>query len=166
MILVKYAAAVAAASAVYALALASAAPWDIGIGAFLGLAMLLLFRAFIFPRSVSEEPPVLKRLVAFPALVVATAIDIVRGTVQVARVVLSPKLAERAGFVSIPIGERTPTGVVVNGLLNTLSPGSVFIDVDEHDGTWTIHAIDASDPNQVRAKVDRLYERYQRVVWP
>jgi multisubunit Na+/H+ antiporter MnhE subunit len=160
------AAAVVAATAVYALALASRDPWDLAAGALLGLAVALVFRAFVFPENGTARIPWYRRVLHFPALVVATAVEIVRGTFQVARVVLSPSRAARAGFVDIPVGERTPSGVAINGLLNTLSPGSVFIDVDPATGSWRIHTIDASDPNQVRADIQRHYERYQRPVWP
>jgi multisubunit Na+/H+ antiporter MnhE subunit len=154
------------ATAVYALALASLNPWDIALGALLGLVVLTIFRDFLFPQPDSAGITWLRKVLGVPALIVATFIEIVKGTIHVASVVLSPARSWRAGFVDIPIGERSPSGVMVNGLLNTLSPGSVFIDVDPPAGTWRIHAIDATDPDQVRADVQRLYESYQWPVWP
>jgi multisubunit Na+/H+ antiporter MnhE subunit len=149
----------------YALALGSGDPWDLGIGALLGMSVVLTFRRFLFPQSEATPPPLLTRITGVPALVLATSIDIVRGTLLVARV-LSSSPPRDAGFVDIPIGARTPKGVAVSGLLNTLSPGSVLIDVDQTAGTWIIHALDASDEDRVVDEIQRFYERYQRPVWP
>jgi multisubunit Na+/H+ antiporter MnhE subunit len=70
------------------------------------------------------------------------------------------------GFVTIPDGRRTASGVMVSGLLDTLSPGSVLIEDDPLAGTWTIHSIDASDPQKTVSELERFYEHYQRPVWP
>ena len=153
-------------AAIYALALGSADPWDLGLGAVLGLAVALTFRAFLFPVTEGASAPMLRRVAGVPALVLATVVDIVRGTLQVARAVLSPSPPREAGFVEIPIGARTPMGLTVSGLLNTLSPGSVLVDVDPMAGTWTIHDLDASDEQGVVDDAQRFYERYQRPVWP
>ena len=156
----------AALTAIYALALASANPWDLGIGAALGLGTLLTFRGFLLAGEAISPYLILRRAAHFPALVLATAINIIRGTLQVARVVLTWLPPRDAGFVTIPQGERTDAGVVVSGLLDTLSPGTVLIDVDPAAQTWTVHALDASDEDAVRADVERMYDRYQRPVWP
>jgi multicomponent Na+:H+ antiporter subunit E len=68
--------------------------------------------------------------------------------------------------VEIPIGERSETGLAVSGIANTLSPGTVMVDVDVAAGSWTIHSIDVSDEDAVREDVQRFYDRYQRQVWP
>jgi multisubunit Na+/H+ antiporter MnhE subunit len=153
-------------TAVYALALASADPWDLGIGAVISVGVLLAFRRFIFPDRGLSPRLVLQRAVHFPVLVVGAVANILRGTVQVIRVVLGWTTAQNAGFVEIPKGDRTDTGVVVSGLLDTLSPGSVLVDIDTEARTWTIHALYAEDPDAVREDVERFYERFQRPVWP
>lgn len=158
--------ALAALTAVYALALASADPWDLAIGATLALAVLLAFGRFILPDGELSPRLVLRRAAHVPALVFATAVSVVRGTIQVARVVLGQTSSRHAGFVEIPNGDRSETGVVIGGLLDTLSPGSVLIEIDPERHTWTIHALVAPDEAAVRAELDRLYERYQRHVWP
>lgn len=151
---------------VYALTLASADPWDLGLGAALGLGVTLLFRDFLFTEPAAAPARMLRRIAYLPNLVVGTVIDITRGTIEVARVVLSPKIPRNEGFVEIPNHGRTPSGVVVSGLLNTISPGSVLIDIDPVAETWTIHAIDVSDEEAVIDSAQRFYERYQRPVWP
>ena len=156
----------AALTAVYALALASADPWDLGFGAALSVCVLLTFRRFLFAGRGLPPRVTLRRAVHFPVLVLGAAANITRGTVQVIRVVLGWTSAHNAGFVEIPIGDRTDIGVVVSGMLDTLSPGSVLVDIDSEAETWMIHALDAKNPDAVREDVDRFYERFQRPVWP
>lgn len=151
---------------VYLVVLASTDPWDIAAGILLGLGILLLFRDFLF-----QGPPVrlrdfIPRAIHFPKLVLAEAAAIVRGTVTVTRAVIARHPPEHARFVEIPVGERTPTGVIVSAWLNTLSPGSVFIGTDPEATYWAIHALDAPDKEAVREEAQEFYERYQRPVWP
>ena len=151
---------------VYCLALASANPWDIGLGAVFGFTILCTFRRFLFLEPATSPGMVLSRGIHFPVLVAATLVDIVRGTIDVAKVVLSPKIASRGGLVEIPDGGRTASGVIVSWLINTLSPGSVLIDIEPASRDWTIHVIDASQPAEIVAHQQSFYERFQRHVWP
>jgi multicomponent K+:H+ antiporter subunit E/multicomponent Na+:H+ antiporter subunit E len=68
--------------------------------------------------------------------------------------------------VSIPIGERTPNGVVVTAWAITLSPGSVLIDVDWERRVMLFHFIDVTEPDKLREKIQAFYEHYQRSIFP
>ncbi len=92
--------------------------------------------------------------------------DIIVGTWQVALVVLGLRPLQAPGIVKVPIGSRSPLGVTVSSLVESLSPGSILIDVDWDERLMYFHVIDASTPDRVRAKVQRFYERYQRRVFP
>jgi multisubunit Na+/H+ antiporter MnhE subunit len=153
-------------AATYCLTLASADPWDIGAGILLGYLVLRGFRGFIFNEPGATPGEVARRVVYLPRLVVATFAEIVRGTIVVARAVLSPHVPEKQGFVSIPIGRRTEDGVIFSGLLLTLSPGSVYIGVDRAADSWVIHSMDTSDEAVVVADAQNFYEKYQRPVLP
>lgn len=164
--MMRFVFAVAGLAAIYALALASADPWDLGIGTALSVCVLLAFGRFILPGKALPPLLVLQRAARFPALLFGAAVLIVRGTVQVARAVLGWTSARNADFVVVPRGDRTASGVVINGLLDTLSPGSVLVDIDPVDDTWTIHALQAADKDAVRAEIDWFYDRFQRPIWP
>lgn len=151
---------------IYCLALASADPWDIGLGLVLGFVILRGFRTFIFPEPSPAESAVLNSLLHLPRLIIAELIEIVRGTVNVARAVLAPRLPEADGFVSIPVGARSEQGVEFSGFLNTLSPGSVYIGLDTDANSWVVHALDAGDSQRVAADAQAFYEQYQRPVLP
>jgi len=151
---------------IYCLSLGSTSPWDIGIGAILGLGVLYAFRDFLFHGPQTSARDVLSRAIHFPMLVLATVYDIVRGTLDVAEVVLRPAMAPRGGMVEIPGAGRTASGVVVSGLINTISPGSVLVDIDPETLNWTIHCADASKPEKIIAWQQSFYDRFQRPVWP
>jgi multisubunit Na+/H+ antiporter MnhE subunit len=80
--------------------------------------------------------------------------------------VLRLRPLDRPGLVLIPIGERTELGIAATGLLFGLSPGSVLIEVDHERRAMVWHVIDARDPEAVRARFARFYDRYQRPVIP
>lgn len=157
---------------VYALTLASFHPWDLAMGSGLAAAVLVGFRGFLFREldrgaaSGAGAPSLLARVAAFPLFALAVAWDIIRGTWQVAAVVLHVRPLRHPGIVAVPIGERTPVGVAVSALATTLSPGTFLVDVDWTARVMLIHVLDASDPDGVRAAHQQFYDRYQRRVFP
>lgn len=156
----------AALAAVYALALASADPWDLVLGAILGGSIVAVFGGFMFTGEPHSVTTLARRAAHFPMFVLATIADIVRGTLVMVRVVFSRNPAQNTGFVEVPIGQRSESGLAVSGLANTLSPGTVVVEVDRGSGTWTVHSIDAKDEDALRAEIERFYQRYQRPFWP
>lgn len=153
-------------TAIYCLALASASAWDVAAGAVLSLVIVGAFRPFMFPGVAIGFGDVVSRALHLPLLMIVTAADIIRGTVAISKVVLSRDPSRNSGFIVLPAGERTPSGLTINTLLNTLSPGTVLVDVNRQAETWTIHAIDIDDAEAVRDDIAGFYDRYQRSVWP
>jgi multisubunit Na+/H+ antiporter MnhE subunit len=156
---------VAVLAAVYLLALGSAHPLDLAFGLVLAAALSFGLRGRL-QRPQGEGPPLAARVAAAPLLLAAVAAEVARGTWDVALRVLGLRPVEHPGIVAIPIGERTELGVAVTGLLVGLSPGSLLLDVDRERRAMLFHVIDASDPDAVRAQLDRFYQRYQRRVFP
>ena len=152
---------------VYGLALPSFAPWDLAIGLAVSVAVLGGASRLLFPGAKGSDPPPLWRRVAgFPLLSLAVAREVAAGTWQVALVVLRLRPLRTPGIVAVPVGERTPAGVAATALAVTLSPGEVFVDLDEEQGAMLVHVLDASDPEAVRRRYDAFYRRYQRRVFP
>ena len=151
---------------VYALVLASFAPWDLALGAALSGAMLLLARGSIFGGSFAPLPGLLGRILAFWPFAAAVLRDAAVGTWHVTLVVLHLRPLERTGIVAVPIGERTRVGVAVSALVTTISPGEFLVDIDWDRGVMLVHTMDASDPEEVRRSHELFYRRYQRKVFP
>lgn len=151
---------------VYVLTLASTDPVDLALGVGLGAAVAgaLAGRLRLGPEG--QVPPPAARLLAWPAFAAAVLADVVQGTWDVALRVLHLRSVARPGLVRVPMAQRTERGVAVSALATTLSPGTVLIDLDWERRDLVLHVIDASDPDGVRDRLQRFYDRYQRRVFP
>ena len=145
---------------VYLLVMTSAKPGDAVAGFLLGLGLAVALR----PRAPSRRPttPALTRLVAFVHVVAVTAVDMARGSWHTARFCL--RGGGRPGFVEIPRGDRTGPAVALWGVLTGEAPDEVPVDIDEERDVLIVHLVDASDPEAVRDRHRRAYERAQRNV--
>lgn len=154
---------------VFCLALASFTPWDMVIGAALGAVTFAVFRGGVPPiqgKPGNELPPWPTRVVGFIQFAGITVWEILIGSVRVALIVLGIRKLQHPGIVAVPIGERSRLGVAVTGVTTSLAPGSIVLDVDWERHMMLVHVIDASDPDQIRADMQELYDRYQRKVFP
>ena len=158
--------AVSAVACVYLLALASLDPLDALIGIALAAGLVWGLGGLLFRGGDVAAGGLARRAVFFVPFAGAIVWDILRGTWQVALVVLHVRPLERPGIVEIPIGERSRTGVAVSALVATLSPGEVLVDVDWERGRMLLHVLDATDPEAVRARHEDFYRRWQEPVFP
>jgi multicomponent Na+:H+ antiporter subunit E len=151
----------------WALALTSFDPVDLLIGALLSAALLLFLRRFLFSGGLSLPLRGLpRRLLGVIPYAAAVLLDVIRGTWEVTLVSLRLRPLRRPGIVAVPMGERSETGVAVTALAMTLSPGSVLVDIDWDRRVLFFHFLDASDPDSLRAQQERMYDRWQRHVFP
>lgn len=154
---------------IYLLALDSAHPWDIALGAVLAAFVYYLFGSWVFPFSTTgqptPQPPIWKRILHAPAFVFVEIVNITLGTWKVMLAVLRIRPYQQ-GIVGLPYGDRSESGLVVMGYADTLSPGSVIVDFDDEQRMAWTHVIDASDPESTRKHTDEFYERWQKDVFP
>lgn len=149
----------------YVATLASDDPVDLATGVVLGAALgMLLARRRLGPTGVAVALG--QRIVWFPVFLGAVLADVLQGTWDVALRVMHLRHLERPGVVRVPIGQRSEHGVAISALATTLSPGTLLIDVDWDRRDLLLHVIDASDPDRVRDRLQRFYDRYQRRVFP
>ena len=151
---------------IYVAAIGRIEPWDIVLAAIVATASTWLFRDHLFRGPSPSVPALLRRIVFFPLVVGYVIWDILLGTYLVTGYSLRLRKLEHPGIVSIPIGDRTRFGVTMSGFLTTISPGTFLVDIDWTERTMLIHAIDATDPDGVRATHQRFYDRFQRHVFP
>lgn len=166
--------AVAVLLVIYLLTLGSFAWGDIAIGLVLAALMELGWRHRAArggtigseEDNASQRPPLHRSLLALPALVLAVVAEITRGTWDVAQYSLGLREVEHDGIVEIELKGISEEGVAAWAFISTISPGELVLEVDEERGLLVIHALDASDPEAIRARHYELYERYQRKVVP
>jgi multisubunit Na+/H+ antiporter MnhE subunit len=147
--------------AIYLLVLTSAMPGDVLIGALLALPIAIALRP---RRSGRAAGGVLPWAWGVAGATAQTASEMVRGSWRVARYCLGGEGSP--GLVEIPQGERSRTGVATWGLLTGEAPDEIPVDVDEERGVLIVHLIDAGDPEGVRARHARTYERWLRRAAP
>jgi multisubunit Na+/H+ antiporter MnhE subunit len=145
---------------IYLLVMTSAKPGDAAAGLLLGLVLAVALR----PRLPGRRPatPTLTRLVAFGEVLALTAVEMARGSWRTARFCL--RGGARPGFVEIPREARTRHAVALWGVVTGEAPDEVPVDIDEKRDVLVVHLIDASDPDAVRERHRRAYERAQRKV--
>lgn len=153
-------------AAAYLLTLASVHPLDVAVAVAVSACVLYGLRRFLLTDPPLPGLELLRRALRLPLFVLVVLREIVVGTWHVALVVVGLRPLAKPGIVQVPIGDRTPTGVAVTTLAITLSPGELLVDVDWSRGLMLIHVIDAQDPDRIRDRYERIYERFQRGVFP
>jgi multisubunit Na+/H+ antiporter MnhE subunit len=88
-------------------------------------------------------------------------VDIVKGTWLVASIVVGIRPLTHPGIVKIPLGNHSPAGVGIVGLLVTISPGSFMVDIDWDERVMLVHYMDARNPAQLRADVEKYYRLWE-----
>lgn len=170
--MIRYAATVAVLTLVYALALASFHPWDLILGAILSSVFLSIFKWFETwdaDNSAAQQRPggsPLERFGAFFLFVAVVSWEILSGGWRVFLVTVGLKRPQSPGIVVIPLGERSRRGASVSAFLAAFTPGTLLVEVDEQNWRMLIHAVDAADPEAVRESQEKLYQRYQKKVFP
>jgi multisubunit Na+/H+ antiporter MnhE subunit len=150
----------AALAGVYLLVLASLEPADVLAGVVLGLAVALALRRRD-PRPPARGGAAM-RAAASARLAAQTLVDVVRGSWLAARFCL--RGTGTPGVVEIPRDGRSDAAVALWGVITGLAPDEVVVDVDEERGVLLVHALDAGDPDGVRARHASNRERVQRGV--
>lgn len=166
--------AVAVLLGVYLLTLGSLAWGDLAIGLGLAVLMELGWRHRVArggtigseEDAASQRPPLHRMLLALPALALAVLVEITRGTWDVAQYSLGLRPVEHDGIVEIELQGISEEGVAVWAFISTISPGELVLEIDEERGLLVIHALDARDPDAIRARHYEMYDRYQRKVVP
>jgi multisubunit Na+/H+ antiporter MnhE subunit len=143
---------------IYLLVMTSAKPGDAAVGLLLGLVLAVALRA----RPAAALRPV--RVLALVHALALTAVEMVRGSWRTARFCLRGDGSP--GYVEIPREGRSRYAVALWGVLTGEAPDEVPVDIDDARDVLIVHLIDASDPDAVRERHRRAYERAQRKAVP
>ena len=82
--------------------------------------------------------------------------EVIRSNVDVARVILHPKLPIEPRMMRVRASQRTALGKVIYANSITLTPGTVTVDFDEADSTILVHALtDTAHQGLLTGEMDR-----------
>jgi multisubunit Na+/H+ antiporter MnhE subunit len=147
--------------AVFCLTLASFAWQDLAIGLVLATGMVALFAKTLFPQPLPRADYVAHIITYAPVFLWMLFVDVVKGTWQVASIVVGLRPLHHPGIVKIPLGNHSPAGVGIVGLLVTISPGSFMVDIDWEERVMLVHFIEASNPDKLVADVEKYYRLWE-----
>ena len=70
--------------------------------------------------------------------------EIVSSTIDVARIIVDPRLPISPRLVAVRPSQKTAVGVVTYANSITLTPGTITVEVDRHDRRFIVHALTAA----------------------
>lgn len=85
--------------------------------------------------------------------------SIIKSNIQVARILLSPKLNIQPGIVALPLDIKSEGGITLLANLITLTPGTVSMDVSSDRKTLYIHTLNISSVDEMRRETKQDFER-------
>lgn len=86
------------------------------------------------------------------------AYDIVRGSFQVAWLILKGPAGLRPAFVEVPLDLVTDLGISLLANTISLTPGTVSAKLSADRRTLIVHTIDTADPAALAAEIKQRYE--------
>jgi multicomponent Na+:H+ antiporter subunit E len=87
----------------------------------------------------------LRRLWYFIVYILRFSKELALANYQVAKLVLSPSMPIRPGFISIPLEARTDFEITSFANSITLTPGTISVHIPDDRHAIVIHAIDVGD---------------------
>ncbi len=126
-----------------------------------GSLVLGLVLAWAIPQLTQAfwpEPPTFTKPWRLPAYLLRVLWDIVIASVEVARLILSPR-KPRPMFVCYPLELEQPLAISLLASTISLTPGTVSVDVSDDNKILLIHALDAESSEEVINAIRTRYEK-------
>ncbi|MEM6846464.1 MAG: Na+/H+ antiporter subunit E [Pseudomonadota bacterium] len=100
-----------------------------------------------------------RRASAVAVLALTFVWELIKSSVSVAVIVLSPWRKLRPAIIAFPLDVRRDSEITLLANLITLTPGTLSMDVSPDRKTLFIHAIDATDTDEIIADIKSSFER-------
>lgn len=85
--------------------------------------------------------------------------ELVMSALRVARLVLTPGMHIRPGFIAFPLTTNRNVEITLLANLITLTPGTLSVDVSDDKKTLYVHAIDVPDKDALVSDIAQGFER-------
>ena len=122
-------------------------PWLIGSGLVISFGLAFAGRYFGFS---DEEGHPVERLPAGIRYWSWLAVEIVKSSLSVARVIVNPKLPIAPRLFEIQVGPKSSIAVATYANSITLTPGTLTVGVDRVHGRFQVHALVAEGEDSLR----------------
>ncbi len=124
------------------------------VGFLVGFALLGVFQ------SVLESPDYVRRVFALGRFLLVFAGEFLAANLNVIRTVLfRSRDSLHPNFITYDVSGLRPMEILLLSYCVSLTPGSTTVKVTDDFTTLVLHAIDADDPREVRARLDRVFRR-------
>lgn len=127
-------------------------------GASLVLGLILAWAIPQMTQGFWPERPTFFKSWRMPGYLMRVLWDIVVASVQVARLILSPR-KPRPMFVSYPLELEQPLAITILASTISLTPGTVTVDVSDDNKILLVHALDAENSDEV---INAIRDRYEK----
>ena len=121
------------------------------VGLLIALGLTALLHPDPYCVQTRRIPAVLWALLRYSFVV---AKDFVAGGLQVARIVLDPKLPIHPAVIAIPSGTESELATALSSHAISLSPGAMVMEIGEHGVMYT-HTLDVSMPDEAYFELQR-----------
>lgn len=147
---------------------------DFVVGFALGFGIIALTQRALFDRvadtAAVQRPPEIGsyplqtwRIISFVGFALWS---IVKSNIDVARIVIRPRLNIKPGIIAIPLDVKSEAGITILANLITLTPGTVTLDVSSDRRTIYVHCIDIQDADAIRDDIKQSFERRVMELFP
>lgn len=160
----RYALMVPVLAVTWGLLTADLTPGGLLLGALLGAAVVFAVRKH-FPWD-PEPREVLRRLPRAAAYLPFFLKALTVANLQVAWIVIRPRLAIRPGILALRTRHRSEVGVTLLANSITLTPGTLTMDVGPTGDVLYIHVLDIAHLDEAREAIRRDLEQYTLEVLP
>lgn len=128
-------------------------PIEFFIGYVVGIALLYVLRRFL------HFDFYFRRVIAIVKLILLFLWELVLANIDVAKIVLSPKLNVQPGIIAVPTRLKTEWEVTLLASLISLTPGTLSMYFSEDGKTIYVHSIHVPDKDAMIKQIHNTFER-------
>ena len=128
---------------------------NIFAGLLLGLGVMILLSQAVSTVEWRFSPGGVAALVRY---IFVLTVDLALSGIQVARIVLSPRLPIEQGNVAIPTSCETPVAQALSAHAITVTPGEMVVEMTP-EGTMYTHVLDTSDAVENTKRAQEMREK-------
>lgn len=107
---------------------------------------------------------VLKSIYYIPEFVLFYLTKLLQSNIQMALIILSPKMRIRGGFIEYPIEVKSPAGLLLLCNLISMTPGTISADVDDSRETLLVHVLSNSSNDEILQEIRNIEKRIIRLI--